>query len=163
VRRWLEARGETATLAAYRRANERQAQFAALLRETRTRLAGLYASPFTAETMRIEKQREFGLLKFQYERLRHDWGNDAAYDAWFARSLNNAHLAAVATYEDCVPGLRRELETAGSMPEFYRRAEKLGELPLGERRKALCAGATAEASAATTRPGATTGERMPGS
>ena len=56
--------------------------------------------------MRIEKQREFGQLEFRYEQLRARWGGYAGYDGWFARTLNNAHLAAVATYEDCVPGLR---------------------------------------------------------
>ena len=67
---------------------------------------------------RIEKQREIGGLKFRYEQVRAQWGGYAGYDGWFARSLNNAHLAAVATYEDCVPGLRRTMEAAGSLPAW---------------------------------------------
>ena len=60
------------------------------------------------------------------------------YDAWFARTLSNAHLAAVATYHDCVPGLQRELAAAGSLPAFYARAAVLAELPLAERHAAVC-------------------------
>ena len=41
-----------------------------------------------------------------------------------------------ATYHDCVPGLRRELEAAGSLPAFYARAEELAALPPGRQ----CAG-----------------------
>ena len=76
-----------------------------------------------------DKQREFGQLKFEYTLLRARWGGHAGYDAWFARPLNNAHLAAVATYHDCVPGLQRELEAAGSLAAFYARAEDLASLP----------------------------------
>jgi predicted aminopeptidase len=78
--------------------------------------------------MRIEKQREFGRLEFRYEQLRARWGGYAGYDDWFARLLNNAHLAAVATYEDCVPGLRRVLRAAGSLPAFYGKVESTRRL-----------------------------------
>ena len=90
---------------------------------------------------RVEKQREFGRLKFEYSLLRARWGGYSGYDRWFARTLNNAHLAAVATYHDCVPGLRRELEAAGSLPAFYARAAELAEWPLERRRAAVCGGA----------------------
>ena len=60
------------------------------------------------------------------------------YDAWFDRALNNAHLAAVGTYEDCVPGLTRELEAAGSLPAFYRRAAALAALPRTQRHADVC-------------------------
>jgi len=138
VRRWLEARGQAAKLAAYQAALVRQADFAALLRDARERLARLYASGRPPAELRIEKQREFGRLKFEYSLLRARWGGYAGYDAWFARTLGNAHLAAVATYHDCVPGLRRELAIAGSLPAFYARAAALAELPLAERRAAVC-------------------------
>ncbi len=122
VRRWLTAQGRTADLEAQHRAAARELQFAALLRATRARLAALYASGQPVGTLRVEKQREFGRLKFEYEQLRARWGGYAGYDGWFARSLNNAHLASIATYADCVPGLRRLLEEAGSLPAFYERA-----------------------------------------
>jgi predicted aminopeptidase len=139
VQRWFAARGDAAGLARYRASLGREAEFAALLRAARERLAQLYASAQPGPELWIAKQREFGRLKFEYALLRTRWGDYAGYDGWFARPLNNAHLAAVATYHDCVPGLQRELSAAGSLPGFYARAEELGRLPAGERRAALCA------------------------
>ena len=138
LRRWLLARGDVAGLERVAASAAREAAFAALLRSARERLEQLYASGADAGTLRLEKQREFGRLKFEYSLLRARWKDYPGYDAWFARTLNNAHLAAVATYHDCVPGLRRELEAAGSLPAFYARAIELAELPLQERRAAVC-------------------------
>jgi predicted aminopeptidase len=138
VRRWFVAKGAAADLAAYDLSRQREVEFAELLRSARTRLARLYSSDAAATTLRVEKQREFGRLKYGYQRLRTQWGGYPGYDAWFARVLNNAHLAAVATYHDCVPGLRRELEAAGSLPAFYARTEALARLAPQARRAAVC-------------------------
>jgi predicted aminopeptidase len=88
--------------------------------------------------MRIAKNREFGRLKFEYRNLRAQWAGFSGYDAWFARPLDNARLASVATYHDCVPGLQRELAAAGSLPAFYARAEALAKLTREARRAAVC-------------------------
>ena len=138
VRRWLTGRGRPAELGAYEVMLAREAEFAALLRAARDRLVALYDSGGGAVPMRIAKQREFGRLKFEYGQLRSRWGGDGAYDGWFARVLNNAHLASVATYHDCVPGLRAELAAAGSLPAFYERAARLGSLLEREWRAAVC-------------------------
>lgn len=139
LRRWLEAAGRRDELERYRLEVVREIEFANLLRDARARLTALYASELPVETLRIEKQREFGRLRFAYEQLRAGWGGYPGFDAWFARRpLNNAHLAAVATYRDCMPGLRVELERAGSLEAFYERARELGELGLRERRERLC-------------------------
>jgi predicted aminopeptidase len=138
LRQWLLARGDVGGIERLDDSAAREAEFAALLRSARERLGRLYASGADAGTLRIEKQREFGRLKFEYTLLRARWGGYAGYDGWFARTLNNAHLAAVATYHDCVPGLRRELAAAGSLPAFYQRAAELAALPLEERRVAVC-------------------------
>jgi len=138
LRRWLLWRGDAAGLARQNASVARTAEFAALLRAARERLARLYASGADVATLRLEKQREFGRLKFEYTLLRARWGGYAGYDGWFARTLNNAHLAAVATYHDCVPGLQRELAAAGSLPAFYARAAELAELPQERRRAAVC-------------------------
>jgi predicted aminopeptidase len=126
VRLWFESQDRAADLAAYRVAGGREADFAALLRDARRRLARLYGSELEQQDMRNEKQREFGRLKFAYEQLKRAWGGYAGYDAWFARVLNNADLASVATYRDCIPDLQRELQSAGSLPAFYERAKVLG-------------------------------------
>lgn len=138
VRRWLESRGEQRQLAAYEASRVRQAGFVALLADARTRLVQLYASGQPPGVMRVEKNRILGRLKYDYQGLRQQWGGYPGYDDWFARPLDNASLASVATYRDCVPGLTRELAAAGSMPAFYARAEQLAGLPVAERHAAVC-------------------------
>jgi len=138
VRRWFQAQGRTPDLAAYQLAVSREVEFTALLRDVRDRLAALYAGGLPVDDTRVGKQREFGRLKFAYEQLRQRWGGYAGYDAWFARSLNNAHLASGATYHDCVPGLRHELDAAGSLPTFFDRAAALARLDGAQRHALLC-------------------------
>jgi predicted aminopeptidase len=138
LRRWLHAVGRDEELAKFEVGAGREAQFTQLLRETRRRLKQLYESELSDADKRIEKQREFGRLLFEYGRLRAAWDGYPGYDAFFQRPLNNAHLASVATYHDCVPGLRLELERAGSMQKFYERAEELAKLSSRERRRAVC-------------------------
>lgn len=140
VRRWLQQTGRKGEIAGYEASIARQKEFAALLLDTRARLARLYATKLPPERMRIEKQREFGRLQYRYSVMKRErWQGYAGYDAWFARSLNNAHLAAVATYEDCVPGLLQRLGAAdGSLPEFYSRVEATRGMSVKERRAALC-------------------------
>ncbi len=140
VRRWLQQAGRAGEIPGYEATLARQKEFASLLLDGRARLARLYASGLPPEEMRSEKQREFGRLEYRYELLRRDrWHGYAGYDAWFARSLNNAHLAAVATYEDCVPGLLRLLEAAGSsLPDFYQRVEATRDMTAKARRAKLC-------------------------
>ncbi len=138
VRRWLAERRGTQQMEFYEAARRREAQFASLLREARTGLVQLYGSSLPAPEMRVEKNRAFGRLKFAYEQLRSRWQGYAGYDAWFARPLNNARLASVATYRDCVPGLERELAEAGSLTAFYVRAEELAKLGREVRRRAVC-------------------------
>jgi len=139
VKRWFSSRGHSADLDAYRLSAARQADFAALVREARGRLARLYRSGLPPERLRTDKQQEFGRLKYAYELLRRRWGGYSGYDAWFSRALNNAHLASVASYEDCQPGLRRELAAAGSLPAFYERAAALGKLDKQRRHAQVCA------------------------
>jgi predicted aminopeptidase len=157
VRRWLAVHGRAAEVTAYETSRRRQVEFVALLRTTRAGLSDLYASDVPPDEMRVAKNREFGLLKFEYAKLRVRWGGYGGYDAWFARPLNNARLASVATYHDCMPGLERELASAGSLPAFYERAEALAKLTVANRRAALC-GAESTVGDAARRSGA----RLPG-
>jgi predicted aminopeptidase len=138
LRRWLQAVGRGDELARFEASAQHEAQFAGLLREARRRLEQLYRSDLPDAGKRVEKQREFGRLLFEYERLRTAWGGYRGYDAFFQRPLNNAHLASVATYRDCVPGLRLELARAGSLEKFYERAGELAKLSLRDRRRAVC-------------------------
>jgi predicted aminopeptidase len=138
LRDWLRARDDEAELERVAAETARAAEFSALLRDARERLTTLYRSGRPKPELRMEKQRELGRLKYRYSELRRRWQDYGGYDAWFARPLSNADLVAVATYEDCVPGLRRELAAAGSLREFHRRAAALGELPRAQRHAAVC-------------------------
>ena len=138
VRRWLEAIDRTEDLDRFALAADRETDFARLLRDTRSRLAKLYRSELDVDDMRVEKQREFGRLKFEYEQLRKRWGGYAGYDHWFSRPLNNADLAAIATYRDCMPGLQKELDAAGSLPKFYERMDEVARMSTKRRHEALC-------------------------
>jgi len=138
LRAWLTSRGNEQELERVATSAVRAKAFSELLRAARIRLAALYARDLDEADMRIEKNREFGRLKFEYSKLRAQWGGYTGYDAWFARALNNADLVAVATYDDCVPGLERELSAAGSIVAFHARAAELGRLTLAQRHAAVC-------------------------
>jgi predicted aminopeptidase len=138
VRRWLEARGETRQFEAYLASRRRHEQFLALVHDASASLERLYAGTQPPAAMRVEKNRVFGRLKYAYGELKQQWGGYRGYDDWFARPLDNASLASVATYRDCVPGLERELAAAGSMPGFYARARELVQMTRAERHQAVC-------------------------
>ena len=138
LRLWFESRGEQAALEAWQASRRRRDQFLALLAGTASELRELYRQPLDPASMRIEKNRLFGELKYGYTRLRDGWGGWNGYDAWFARPLDNADLASIGTYDDCVPGLERELEAAGSIEAFHARAEALARLDRAARHRAVC-------------------------
>ena len=104
VRRWLRQQ---------RRAGEtRRATTAAAARQRSSRhCCARRAARLGSSTRRAaagaDAHREAARVRPPQVPLRaaaREWGGYAGYDAWFARALNNAHLVAVATYEDCVPG-----------------------------------------------------------
>jgi predicted aminopeptidase len=134
--RWLAARGATQQLESWQRQRARHAQFIKLLLNTRARLNALYAENISEDTKRARKQYEFGLLKLAYESLKQEWDGYRGYDAWFNRTLNNAHLVSAATYHGCVPGLKNAFDSAGNhLPTFYERMKALTQ----SERTALCA------------------------
>ena len=65
------------------------------------------------------------------------WGGFAGYDRWFSEPLTNAHLAAVATYNDFVPAFRALLAQEKSFPKFYRAVRELAQLERAERDRRL--------------------------
>jgi predicted aminopeptidase len=138
LRRWFAAHGDAPGLADYEAAIRRRAGFLELLRQAAGELERLYESPLPAADKRAEKNRVFGQLKYEYGLRRAEWGGYTGYDDWFARPLDNASLASVATYRDCVPGLERELAAAGSLRSFYARAETLARMPRDARHAAVC-------------------------
>jgi predicted aminopeptidase len=86
------------------------------------------------------KARIFDELRQTYANLKKDeWGGYSGYDRWFEQPLTNAHLAAVATYQQWVPAFTALLaQCDGDWDRFYAAARKIGDLPPAER-DAACA------------------------
>jgi len=149
LRRWLEAEGHAGALAEFRRRQDRYAEVAALVGEARARLRQLYAEPLPRERMRERKAAEFARLRAAYEQRRAHWGT-GGYEWLFGATLNNASLLAVATYQECVPGLEQRLAAAGAdLARFYAAAGELARLAPAARHAAACAAQRPSVSAET--------------
>jgi len=148
LRRWLEYRGQPARIRALRQQWVDDRQFIALLRHTRRRLAALYASEASREQKLRDKQRIFaGLAKDIRALERHLGDHSPLHDEWMDDGLNNAELASVGTYFDCVPGFERLLEQEnGSLPRFYEAARELARQPKSMRDAELCSSPAASAA-----------------
>ncbi len=142
VRRWLGAQGRAEELAAWQRSREREVAVSGLFLDARRRLAALYVPGADPAALRAAKARVFDDVRAAYRQLRAAWGGYAGYDATFAADLNNATLVPVATYEGCLPGLRREFEALhGDLPAFYARTRALAAMPAAARAARVCTGA----------------------
>jgi len=139
VRRWLKQQGRDRDLAAYLLEQERYLEVIALLDATRAQLRALYAEKLPPAALREQKHAAFAALRASYLLLEMQWGGHAPFESWFAKDINNAHLAAVATYNRCVPGFERELHAMdGDLPAFYRRVRALAKLPQAQRDILVC-------------------------
>ena len=138
VRRWLLAQGREGDLKAHVLEQEHYLRIIGLLRKTRSQLRDLYGSDLDAQRMRERKSDLFAAMRASYAGLTTEW-TDAPFESWFKGELNNAYLASVATYYDCVPGFQRELAAVGGdLPAFYRRVRELGELDRETRDAIVC-------------------------
>ncbi|MGX6568739.1 putative aminopeptidase [Cupriavidus necator] len=138
VERWLAEDASEDARASYRQYDARRQQFRALLLGTRDRLVALYQTPLDDGAKRESKAKIFADLRAQYARLRTEWGGFSGYDRWFDQPLTNAHLAAVATYQQWVPAFTALLaQCNGDWQRFYDEAARIGALPAAEREAAL--------------------------
>jgi predicted aminopeptidase len=139
VRRWLLAQRRDADLAAYRVQQERYLAVIDLLRGTRSELNRLYTSGIGVDRMRERKRQTFAAMRSAYARLRVEWHGHAPFESWFDGEINNAHLASVATYYDCVPGFTRQLALAdGDLKLFFRRVRELAKSDQATRDAVVC-------------------------
>ncbi len=140
LKRWLEYRGQPARIEALEQERAQDRQFDALLRHTRDRLAALYASAAARPEKLRRKQRIFAGLAADIHALERRLKVRAPlYDEWIAAGLNNAELASVDTYTDCLPGFERLLrQENGDLPRFYAAARKLAREPKVARDAQLC-------------------------
>lgn len=127
LRRWLARVERTAELDTFQSARHRQQAMAGKMVESRARLAALYASGTAEEQIRAGKTAELAHLR---ESLKAD---GLPVDGEF----NNARLAAVATYQRCVPALTAELERLDrDLSAFYASMKAIARDPAARQR--LC-------------------------
>jgi len=143
--RWLEHQGAAQRIERFHTEQQREAALLALLQPARARLAALYESGAAFAQLRAGKQRILGELAVDIGALERRQGvHYPVYDEWIAAGLNNAQLAAVATYYDCVPGFKRLLAAHdGDLMRFYAAVRALAAAPRAERHTQLCGAAEA--------------------
>ena len=136
TRQWRAFRGLAPDSGAQVRQRD---QFIQLVLDTRTRLERLYTLPLPADQMRQRKADEFERLRGEYRQLRDSrWAGDKRYDAWINAPMNNARLLPFGLYDQWVPAFAALFrQVGGDWVKFYAAVEKLGALPVGERKAAL--------------------------
>ncbi|MCX7081274.1 MAG: aminopeptidase [Pseudomonas sp.] len=136
TRQWRAARGLPPDSGAD---VQQRDQFIQLILDTRTRLERLYASPLSTEQMRQRKAAEFEQLRRDYRQLRdNQWAGANHYDAWINAPMNNARLLPFGLYDQWVPAFAALFKkTGGDWVVFYGEVEKLGTLPVEQRKAAL--------------------------
>jgi predicted aminopeptidase len=139
--RWLKFRGRESDLDKYQKRRARQAEGVALVAQFRGELGALYGMNIDREIMRERKAQVFARLVMELRALDKRFGTESRLAEELEGKPNNARLASLATYYDCVPGFERLL--AGEqhdLPRFYAAARALAKLPREERRSQLCSG-----------------------
>jgi predicted aminopeptidase len=139
VERWLVARERSAELAAWRSRLDQQARILKILAAGRARVATLYREAPPLPQRRQAKQELLASITTELRAFEQQRGLRSGYDAWLDAGLNNAHLASVATYFDCLPGFENLLaQQGGNLPAYYAAVRELARAP-ASRRRALCA------------------------
>ena len=144
LERWLAHQGATARMQAFRDEQQRERELVSMLSATRMRLEQLYASPLPRDEMVVRKAIVFTQLTDDIRALeRRQRVTYPLYEEWIAAGLNNARLASVATYFECVPGFMRLLQQQDDdLPRFYAAVRELAKQPRSERHAKLCTPAT---------------------
>jgi predicted aminopeptidase len=140
LERWLAHQGASQRMRELRAQQVYGQAFVDLLLRYRARLAELYASGAAREDLRVRKALIFHALAADIRALERRQGADyPLYEEWIAQGLNNARLASVATYFDCVPGFRRLLaQVDNDLPRFYAAVRELARQPRAARHARLC-------------------------
>ena len=105
----------------------------------REQLAMLYHGGVAPEEMRAARRR-CSRAGAELRALDQRYGVKSALAAELDGKPNNARLASLATYYECVPGFERLLaEQQHDLPRFYAAVRALAKLPRDERHAQLCA------------------------
>ena len=139
--RWLDSHGSPEARADYATFRERRQQFRTLTLGLRRELSAIYTQKqgFALSAPDKSAMKSVALRAFhsRYAELKTAWGGYAGYDAWVART-NNASLAALAAYDDLVPGFEALFARQDQdWHRFYDAVRKLAALSREQRREAL--------------------------
>jgi predicted aminopeptidase len=127
VARYAALHADAAQLAAWQEGRRMRVEATAAFIAARRDLADLYRQSLAPEAMREAKARRLTEAAEQISAIEKRYGRSTGYRSWITAGLNNAHLAAVATYYDQVPrfeALMRE-QCGGYLPCLYVEARKL--------------------------------------
>ena len=137
--RWLKARGRESELTRYRRRRERQAESLGVVRRYRAELKSLYASGIAADVMRARKATVFAQLVEELKGIDRRYSVKSGIVEDLEGQPNNARLASLATYYDCVPGFEKMLAANDhDLPRFYAAVRELAKLSRPARRARVC-------------------------
>lgn len=138
LERWLKSRGQPGLMREFLDQSANERAFIELFANSRARLERLYTSGIPRPEMKAKKAAVLAELTEKTRALQHLQG-DHYYESWLKEGLNNAHLASVATYYQCVPGFERLLaDQGGDLPRFYAAARELSKLSRATRHAQLC-------------------------
>jgi len=132
VQRWLKAQNDPEKTRVYRQFESRKRRFLGLLQDSRSELETLYAGSADDAAKLKGKAAVFANLQLRYQAAKSDPAdplyNYSGYDGYFAQPLNNANLAAIATYSRLVPAFVKLLALDnGDLPQFYKDVEALAK------------------------------------
>jgi predicted aminopeptidase len=155
LRRWLAARGRSLELQDYLDRHVAEQRIIDVFADGRRQLAALYAqSPAPPiEQRRALKHEILDAAGKRVLAVERQFKVRTGYDQWISDGLNNAHLASVGTYFDCVPGFQRLLAAnGGNLPAYYAAVRAMRGNAAA--RRALCSAAGGEGEqAAVKAPG----------
>jgi predicted aminopeptidase len=143
VERWLRFKADEKLAIDYRAFAARRVDFLGLLKSYRSQLELAYKTLGDDTAKRIAKRDLIAALRADYETLKLTrWNGFKGYDRFFAQELGNAHLAAVATYTDQVPGflaIAKAVDPTNSKPlrDFFVAVEKVSQLDKTKRNAEL--------------------------
>jgi predicted aminopeptidase len=99
----------------------------------------LYLAPIPQTEMRERKRAVFQRLVDELRTLAARYKTESTLAAELDQRPNNARLASLATYYECVPGFLRLLAANDQdLPRFYEAVRALARLPREQRRAQLC-------------------------
>ena len=140
VRRWLAKSNKDFNIDAALLDYDRQQQFVDLVTDYRDRFESLYQLDLNASSMRSQKLELQQTLREEYAVLKQQWQGYEGYDGWFSRSLNNAQLSTVASYNDLLPFFAAVFEQSNQdFSTFYAEVSRLADLPEQERDELVAA------------------------